>query len=62
MRGWGDRETRSFNKSLKIGIHQELREQSAKGIAHNEKIKGSKQVIGSIEFLGHPLVIESLDY
>jgi len=38
---------------LKIGIHQELREQSAKGIAHNEKIKGSKQVIGSIELLGH---------
>jgi len=53
MRGWGDRETRSFNKSLKIGIHQELREQSAKGIAHNGKIKGSKQVIGSIELLGH---------
>jgi hypothetical protein len=35
MRGWGDRETKSFIKSLKIGIHQELREQSAKGMVHS---------------------------
>jgi hypothetical protein len=33
MRGWGDRvdrETKSFNKSLKVGIDQERRVQSKK--------------------------------